>query len=141
MRQSSTIPAVLTAMGCILSWTNLRFPGTAPTGFKLLFLFLLVGLWLLQIGMEKFSSHPLGIYRLSLFSAGVAAAFYWFSAVESFRLLCVNCQPAGDWILLVLSLLIACAVTILYTGPQSTYDAHHAISPPWLARRQGRSPH
>jgi len=116
---STAVPAILTAMGVILSWTNLRFPGTVPTGFKLLFLFLLIILWLIQIGVENFSSCPLTAHKLNLFSTGVAAAFYGLGAMESFRLFRVHHQPTEDWIILAVSMLIAVVITIFSLSTDS----------------------
>jgi len=118
-QHSTAVPAVLTAMGVILSWTNLRFPGTVPTGIKLLFLFLLMLLWLAQIGMEKFSSGPLAAHKLNWFSTGVAAAFYGLGATESCRLFRIHHQPVEDWLLLAVTMLIA--VVIFF--PSLTIDS------------------
>lgn len=115
MRQrclATAVPTVLTAMGVILSWTNLRFPGTVPTGFKLLFLSFLIILGLVQTGVEKFSSCPLTAHKLNLFFTGVASAFYGLGAMESFRLFQIHHQPIEEWITLAVTMLIAVVITI-----------------------------
>ncbi len=122
MRQqylSTAVPAVLTVLGVILSWTNLRFPGTVPTGFKLLFLFFLIILWLIRIVVEKFSFCPFTVHKLNLFFTGITAAFYGLAAMESFRLFRLHHQPTEDWIILAVTMLIAVVITIFSLSTDS----------------------
>ena len=108
----SASSAILAAMGVILSWSSLRFPGTIPAGFKLLFLSVLILLWLVQTASEIFS-RPLAAGRLNLFSTGFAAAFYALSAIESFRLCRNRQQPGDDFAVLAVSMAIAVVVIVL----------------------------
>ena len=108
----SASSAVLAAMGVILSWSSLRFPGTIPAGFKLLFLSALILLWLIQIAAKKFS-RPLAAGKLNSFSTGFAAAFYALAAIESFRLCRIRQQPGDDFAVLAGSMVIAVVVIVL----------------------------